>query len=111
MMNYLIGLITLLALSTLKNVNTQENYDRQYAYEQNQSCSNLAKKYNYNDRGPDFWNVACNECRNGRQSPINILTRETTYDGSLKRFKFFNYDRSIEWQFDDLFEQNGENVN
>ena len=108
MSNHLIALIGLIFLSLFKIAYSHgyEKFDRKYIYEQNRSCTNLGKNFNYKDKGPDFWNVVCDECNNGRQSPVDIKTRNAIYDKSLAPFKFFNYNQLIKWDFDGKFEQN-----
>jgi hypothetical protein len=108
MSNHLKAIITLIFLFLFKiaYLHGYEKFDRKYSYEQNRSCTNLEKNYNYKDKGPDFWRVVCDECNNGRQSPVDIQTRNAIYDESLERFKFFNYDQLIDWEFDGKFEQN-----
>uniref|UniRef100_A0A670Z1T1 Carbonic anhydrase n=1 Tax=Pseudonaja textilis TaxID=8673 RepID=A0A670Z1T1_PSETE len=40
---------------------------------------------------PRLWAKVDSECGNDKQSPINILTRQVTYNESLKAFNFINY--------------------
>ncbi|XP_026538534.1 carbonic anhydrase 4 [Notechis scutatus] len=40
---------------------------------------------------PRLWAKVDSECGNDKQSPVNILTRQVTYNESLKAFNFINY--------------------
>jgi carbonic anhydrase len=58
-----------------------------------------SSNWNYDTLGPDFWKVGFStSCGNGQsQSPINIISAATAYDGTLARIQFYNYNKVFTW--------------
>ncbi|XP_070788109.1 carbonic anhydrase 4 [Pituophis catenifer annectens] len=57
---------------------------------------------------PRLWAKLYSECGNNKQSPVNILTRQVTYNDSLKAFKFINYNVKSDHKWS--MENNGHTV-
>ncbi|XP_026565937.1 carbonic anhydrase 4 [Pseudonaja textilis] len=76
------GLVFLLGCSAFAAAASEEGKNWCYA-------SQLCKVPDCKE--PRLWAKVDSECGNDKQSPINILTRQVTYNESLKAFNFINY--------------------
>uniref|UniRef100_A0A8C6XQN5 Carbonic anhydrase n=1 Tax=Naja naja TaxID=35670 RepID=A0A8C6XQN5_NAJNA len=76
------GLVFLLGCSAFAAAASEEGKNWCYA---SQRCEIQGCKE------PRLWATLYSECGKDKQSPVNILTRQVTYNESLKAFNFINY--------------------